>query len=122
MVPQDKIDVIRRLLADGKHSQRQIATLTGVSRGTVGAVALGKRDDRLPRPADEWDAPSGPILRCPGCGGLVYSPCRLCRMRDLKATERADRRQTAGRDLSLVADARSRPYPADPRRAGLRGN
>ena len=77
------VDTVRRLLAERKWSMRKIARMAGVSRGTVGAIAHNKRRDR-PRPTDEEDLlaqPSGPLRRCPGCGGLVQMPCRLCRVR-----------------------------------------
>jgi len=85
------VDTVRRLLAEKKWSLRNIARMAGVSRGTVGAIAHGKRCDR-PRPADEEDLlaqPSGPLRRCPGCGGLVQMPCRLCRVRARKAARRS---------------------------------
>ncbi len=88
MIATDLIAEIQRLLAEGKLSQRKIAKLTGVSRGTVGAVANGKRQVR-PREVDCWEAglepQPGPPQHCPGCGGLVYLPCRLCRTREFLA-------------------------------------
>jgi hypothetical protein len=96
MISSAKVAEIRALLDAGELSQRQIATLAGVSRGTIGAIASGKRVERLPRPTDEWEE-EGPIVRCPGCGGKVYAPCRLCRVRDDKQAEIVDRRQQAGR-------------------------
>jgi hypothetical protein len=85
MIAADLIGEIQRLLAEGKLSQRKIAKLTGVSRGTVGALANGKRVLRQ-RETDCWEAglepQPGPPQRCPGCGGLVYLPCRLCRTRE----------------------------------------
>jgi transcriptional regulator with XRE-family HTH domain len=91
MIAEKVVDEIRRLLAAGGHSQREIARLTGVSRGTVGAIAAGKRSDHdAPRHAGhpELNAPVGPLRRCGGCGGMVYMPCRLCRARDAKAALR----------------------------------
>ena len=88
MIAADLIAEIQRLLAEGKLSQRKIAKLTGVSRGTIGAVANGKRELR-PREVDCWEAglepQPGPPQHCPGCGGLVYLPCRLCRTREFLA-------------------------------------
>lgn len=83
MIAVDKVIEIRRLLALGQLSQRNIATLTGTSRGTVGAIAAGTRpeyESRRARP-DEYAEPVGPPVRCPGCGGKVYLPCRLCYLR-----------------------------------------
>ena len=75
------VEEIRRLLAEERLSHRQIARLTGVSRGTIGAISMGRRPNyeqlrrnRRPDPL----APTGPPKRCPGCGGMVYMPCRLC--------------------------------------------
>jgi hypothetical protein len=83
MIAVDKVIEIRRLLALGQLSQRNIATLTGTSRGTVGAIASGTRPEYESRPArqDECGEPLGPAVRCPGCGGKVYLPCRLCYLR-----------------------------------------
>lgn len=120
MISQEQIDEIRRLLAGGTLSQRQISVLTGVSRGTIGSVASGKRIDRRPRPNDDWDVAEGPIVRCPGCGGRVHSPCRLCRIRELKTAEQADRRQRADRDFPAGNDGRPRPNDADSRTAARR--
>ncbi len=91
MIAPDLIAEIQRLLAEGKLSQRKIAKLTGVSRGTVGAVANGKRQLRE-REVNCWEAglepQPGPPQHCPGCGGLVYLPCRLCRTREFLASHR----------------------------------
>ena len=43
MIGEDTVAEIRRLLADGSLSQRKIAGLTHVSRGTVSAIASGRR-------------------------------------------------------------------------------
>ena len=56
------VDTIRRLLAEGKWSMRKIARMTGVSRGTVLAIAHGKRRDRIRRyPGGR--RPGGPAQR-----------------------------------------------------------
>lgn len=85
---------IRRLLAEAKLSQRKIAKLTGISRGTVGAIARGRRPDYQPRPKTdgESDRPSGPPQRCGTCGGMVYMPCRLCGLREQLASAGKSRR------------------------------
>lgn len=89
MISQGVVDQILRLLAEGRLSQRKISRALGVSRGTIGAIAKGHRP--RPRTTDErWGdtyRPLGPPTRCPGCGGLVYMPCLLCRVRNLKAAE-----------------------------------
>ncbi len=81
---------IQLLLDEGELSQRKIAAKLNVSRGTVNAIASGKRglfgreldpldlDDELDDLTPE---------RCPGCGGLVYMPCLLCRAREYHAQQ-----------------------------------
>ena len=73
---------VRRLLAEGKLSRRRIACTVGVSRGAVQDIALRRRPgyDLQAEPAEDIE-PTGPPLRCPGCGGMVYLPCRLCEAR-----------------------------------------
>ena len=92
MIAPKIVKEIRRLLNERRLSQRKIAESIGVSRGTVGAVASGKRPDRLlPRRAADYDEslkPSGPPERCPSCGGMVYMPCRVCRTRAVIAEKR----------------------------------
>jgi len=84
MIAPSVVDEIRRLLAEDKWSYRKIAKMTGVSRGTVGAIANGRRRDYRPATKtdeEETTQPTGPPRRCPTCGGMVYMPCRLCRVR-----------------------------------------
>ena len=83
MIASRVIAEIRRLLAQKRLGHRRIAELTGVSRNTVGAVATGRRPDY--EDLDDPDS-AGPPRRCPGCGGMVYLPCRLCRTRSLLGT------------------------------------
>lgn len=87
MLDAGLVTEVRRLLAEARLSQRQIARETGVSRASVGLIARGKRPDYKPRLRDDDWRPTGPACRCPGCGGLVYMPCRLCRIRSIKAQE-----------------------------------
>jgi Helix-turn-helix len=82
MLSPAKVEEVRRLLVRGNVSQRQIAKLLGVSRGSVNAIASGKRPDYPVRELDEDDIRCWlPPVRCNGCGGMVYAPCRLCRLR-----------------------------------------
>jgi len=107
---------VRRLLAETKLSQRKIAQLAGISRGSVGAIASGRRPDYegLPRDEDEIDEPAGPPARCGGCGGMVYLPCRLCRVQQAHGRKRQptqdDRLQHVDEslDLALRPDHRAR--------------
>jgi hypothetical protein len=93
MIATWRVTAIRRMLADGESSQRKIARQTGVSRGTVGAIALGRRPDYEDRrqtdcggfaPAGESPWPSRPPRRCPACGGMVQMPCLACHVRRLR--------------------------------------
>ena len=100
MIALMKIKEAERLLAEGKLSHRKIARAVGISRATVGGIASGKRPDYEARQrarALAANEPLGPLARCPGCGGLVYMPCRLCTVRKSKAFEqevaRAGRRR-----------------------------
>lgn len=75
---------IQRLLNETDLSQRKIAQVIGVSRGSVASVASGRRPDYdalRAQSATDWEEPTGPPERCPTCGGMVYAPCRLCRAR-----------------------------------------
>jgi hypothetical protein len=89
MLSPAKVSEIRRLLARGNISQRQVARELGISRGTVDAVASGKRPDYPVRIVEEDYECLLPPVRCRGCGGMVHGPCRLCRMRALKARQQA---------------------------------
>lgn len=92
------VNEVRRLLAEGRLSQRQIAHASGVSRASVGLIARGKRPNYAPRPLqDDW-RPSGPACRCHGCGGMVYLPCRLCQVRAIKARERQQQKSLESRN------------------------
>lgn len=78
MLPLAKVQEIRRLLNEGQLSQRKIAAKLGVSRGTVGALATGRRGDYGREPT-EAEPTAGPPRRCATCGMLVYLPCVYCR-------------------------------------------
>jgi hypothetical protein len=89
MLSQSTIDTIRRLLDEDELTQREIARYAGVSRGTVQAIGDGTLANRkrrrqaaplVPQLDDEEPASSEPPQRCPGCGGMVYMPCRRCEM------------------------------------------
>jgi hypothetical protein len=93
MIHPARVQLVQQLLSENKFSQRRIAGLAGVSRGSVSAIASGRRPnyvERPPAPDDEDWMPSGPITRCPKCGGRVFAPCRLCHVRD--RTEKRDHR------------------------------
>lgn len=87
MIRASVVQEVKRLLAEGRLSQRKIARRAGLSRGSVGLIAQGKRPDYQPRRdmEEELSGPVGPPERCPSCGALVYLPCRLCRLKELLA-------------------------------------
>jgi hypothetical protein len=98
MIPTWRVTAIRNMLAEGVLSQRKIAEHVGVSRGTVGAIALGRRPDHEDRrqacpgdsaAADAFSSPSRPPQRCPECGGMVEMPCLACRVRGLMRIDHA---------------------------------
>lgn len=87
MIADAVVAEIRELLVQGGLSQRGIAQRLDVSRGTVSAIARGKRPDHAARPrrrADDFIPPAGPPVRCPGCGGMVRMPCLLCHVRAIR--------------------------------------
>ncbi len=90
MIADAVVSEIRDLLLAGGLSQRKIAQRLGVSRGTVCAIAHGKRPDYAHRrpPNNTFTPPSGLPVRCPGCGGMVQAPCLLCHVRAIKSRVR----------------------------------
>lgn len=87
MIASDIVKEIRQMLAVGSLSQRAIAQQTGVSRGTIYAIAKGKRRDYPPqyfRKDIHFIPPAGLPVRCSGCGGLVQMPCLACSIRQWK--------------------------------------
>jgi len=72
------VDRIKELLAQGL-TYRKVAAKTGVSRGTVLTIKLGRRHDpAADPPPDPLAAPAeifvATAVRCPGCGRLVFLP------------------------------------------------
>jgi hypothetical protein len=74
---------VERLLCEADLTYREIAERTGISHGSVSLIARGKRPSRLLSGGgdDDLSEACGPKARCPSCGAMVYSPCRLCRLR-----------------------------------------
>jgi len=95
MIAPRVIEQIQALLRQGELSQRRIARQLGVSRGTVQAVATGRREPRrvagTNHTAESLPFRAGPLERCPGCGGMVYMPCLACHVRSIR-----ERRRRAG--------------------------
>lgn len=131
MLALARVKEVERLLAEGNLSQRKIARLLRVSRATVSAIATGRRPDyeaQLAARASEFE-PLGPIERCPCCGGMVYSPCRLCRVRKLKEQEdtrlrmlRRQAREQARRRLLLAVRAANEAGNCDEARQSFEGH
>ena len=85
MLPPTTVMEVRRLLNDGCLSQRSIALSLGISRGTVHAIAAGKRPERRTGQGSAgFFSPAGIPKRCPTCGGMVQMPCLLCHVRRLR--------------------------------------
>jgi len=121
MISLGVVDQIKRLLEEGDLSQRKIARQVGVSRGTVNAIARGKRPDYEARGRDREDdvvAPGGPPARCPTCGGMVEMPCLACRVRAMRESRRRPRRQANPYGRCSAASIES---PRRPRRFRSRG-
>jgi hypothetical protein len=105
MLAPKTIAEIQRLLDLKTHSQRRIAALLGISRGSVAAIATGRRRDVPADAADDLPTErSGRAVRCPGCGGLVYMPCLLCSLR--RENPRGTRRRTPNSFVPLHLDLR----------------
>lgn len=115
MLTLSVVEEIGRLLAEGKLSQRKIAARLGVSRGTVGAIASGRRslygkephtDD--PEPTLFQSAPE----RCHHCGYVVHMPCLICRTRRYRERQQRltvrDQYPTAGDRLHAFQPPSSR--------------
>jgi hypothetical protein len=94
MISDETIARIAKLL-ETPLSERRIAAIAGVSRGTVKAVSLGrlivgrrtcKRNPNAPTPPAYHHGESSldRFERCEGCGGMVVKPCYLCAIRAVK--------------------------------------
>lgn len=87
MIETAVVSAIRDMLVQGELSQRKIARRVGVSRGTVNAIARGRRPDyaaRSEQAAEDFIPPGGLRARCPGCGGMVQMPCLACHVRAIE--------------------------------------
>jgi hypothetical protein len=91
MLTLSVVEEIARLLGEGNLSQRKIAARLGISRGTVGAIASGRRGIYGKEPqADDPDplVCASPPQRCHRCGYLVSMPCLICRARQYRDRQR----------------------------------
>ena len=88
MLDETTVDQIKALLKQGKISQRAIAEMLGVSRGSVHAIAAEKRRLKPRRKSEiEYPTENGRPERCPTCGHYVRIPCLACQLRQLKKKE-----------------------------------
>lgn len=97
MINENVVREIERLLALGNLSQKSIAVLTSVSRGSVNAIATGKRqrlqEMNAKRENDRFELtqlknfrfPEGPVARCPICGAVVKTPCLACQLKQYQS-------------------------------------
>jgi hypothetical protein len=104
MLTRSIVEEIAKLLSEGRLSQRKIAARLGVSRGTVGAIASGRRGIYGKEPFEDDSEPmicASPPQRCRHCGYLVSVPCLVCRTRQYRERQRRlaarDREPGAGR-------------------------
>jgi hypothetical protein len=84
MLQVNLIHEIDRLLQAGELSQREIAARLHVSRGTVGAIATGRRGLHGRQTVRKRPPRALIARRCPDCGYRVYAPCRICTTRQHK--------------------------------------
>ena len=103
MLSNALIEAAQRLLVDGKLSRRAIAKKLDVSRGSVSAIASGLLRPQPQTLPDDGPLETGPIERCASCGGRVYAPCRLCRVRDWKIERQDETRRRSERGTDAPA-------------------
>jgi len=110
MIKTEVVKEIERLLREENLSQRKIARLTGVARGTIATIAAGRRPDyeqlRLER-EDTLPEPDGPLRRCFRCGALVQLPCMACHIRQLTEIDKTIPRFT-GEEPPLKLELRGK--------------
>ena len=74
------VQEVQRLLRLECYSHKEIGKMLGISRNTVGSVALGKH--RNCNAEEEENTSVGPPRICPICGWNVLMPCVVCRTRE----------------------------------------
>jgi hypothetical protein len=89
MLPLELINKVDALIREEELSHREIAAQLGVSRGTVSAIANGRRGIYGKDENDKYTplAPSLPAVRCPKCGNRVHPPCLICLVRERRERE-----------------------------------
>lgn len=90
MLKRHEVEWVKYLSQQGL-SRRAIALKTRFARDTVRKILDGNRPDyeaiRAEQESDVTPLFSGPIERCPTCGGRVYMPCIACHVRQFSAAE-----------------------------------
>jgi hypothetical protein len=83
MLPIALVNEIDHMIRERKLSHRKIASHLGISRGTVSAIASGRRGLHGRETIGPYTAsvPTSAPTRCPECGYRVYLPCLVCRTR-----------------------------------------
>ena len=92
MISKTTTLAIRRLLSEGKLSQRKIALRLGISRSAVRNVE--KESVREQSKEEFFRYPKGPHRRCYSCGAFVQLPCLACQIRNWKKEERGEKLET----------------------------
>ena len=109
MLPTALIHEIDRLLKEGELSHRKIAIRLGVSRGTISAIASGRRGLHGQEADDvrRVRVRTSPPARCPRCGYRVYLPCLICEARQ----HRQEQQLLRGKPLNSTTRPRSNSRP-----------
>ena len=92
MISLEQVELVRSLF--DKMSRREIAKMTGISRGTIQRIAAGKTtgyfggrvittQPKFKLPKVTCDINKLEYVRCPTCGGKVQAgiPCYACDLR-----------------------------------------
>ena len=106
MIAPEVVNEIKRMLHEGALPQRRIAVEAGVSRGTVNAIARGRRPDyeaQRSRRQGQVVFPSGPPIRCRQCGAKVQMPCLACQIRSTQKRRRKTLSRSPQTDRPAVA-------------------
>lgn len=121
---------IKQLLYVGKLSQRSIAKVTGINRGTVNSIARGKRKVQPVVPVvpdTESVFRGGPVSRCP-CGSFsrinpLAGVCLACQVRRLPGHATPDTEaDTLVTDLEDQDQLRYEAMRIKAKKRKLRGN
>ena len=105
MIPEKTQAVVLKMLAEGKHSQGQIAEIAKISKGAVALIATRGKilklrgEHYLPKPRATGEP-------CETCGHIVPLPCIACNSPRRRHTGPADEDSTISLDLKDEAEKR----------------